>query len=491
MRPGRVTVVGLGPAGPDLLTAAAVEAIASVPAGRRFLRTARHPSAAAVEGAETFDDVYESAPSIDGVYATIVERLVAVAGDGGGDVLYAVPGSPAVAERTVELLRADARVDVEVVPALSFLDLAWARLGVDPFAAGVRVVDGHRFAVEAAGERGPLLVGQCDSRAVLSEIKLAFEDADATPPSAVVLQRLGLPDESMVEVAWEDLDRAGAVEPDHLTSLWLPVVAAPVAVELAGFVEVVRRLREECPWDREQTHETLTKYVLEEAYEVVDAISTLGHEGGVDHLEEELGDLLLQVVLHAAIATQAGAFTLADVARGITEKMVRRHPHVFGDVAVDGVDDVHRNWEAIKAAEQGRAAGQGSVLDGVPGSLPALAYAAKLSKRAASIGFDWRVAAPVFDKVREELDELEAEPSADELGDVLFSVVNVARHLGHDPEAALRGAATKFRRRFALVEREAAARGLDLRTADEALVDELWEAAKAATAPGVDVASGP
>jgi MazG family protein len=225
----------------------------------------------------------------------------------------------------------------------------------------------------------------------------------------------------------------------------------------------------------------LRPYVLEEAYEVVDAITSLGAGGSIDHLEEELGDLLLQVVLHAAIAAQAGNFTLADVARGITEKMVRRHPHVFGTVEVSGADEVHRNWEAIKAAEKGRAPGEGSVLDGVPGSLPALSYAAKLSKRAAGVGFDWRVLAPVFDKVREELGELEAEPaSADELGDVLFSMVNLARHLGHDPEAALRGAATKFRRRFELVEREAADRGIDLATADEALVDDLWEAAKVA-----------
>lgn len=470
---GRVTVVGLGPAGPELVTSAALTAVAAVPPGRRFVRTTRHPSASVVEGATSFDEIYERADAIEEVYAAIVEALVAAAAD--GDVVYAVPGSPAVAERTVELLRTDARVDVVVVPALSFLDLAWTCLRVDPFAAGVRVVDGHRFAAEAAGERGPLLVGQCDSAAVLSEIKLAFEDD--VPPSVTVLQRLGLPDQSIVDIAWEDLDHPGVVTPDHLTSLWIPTLAAPVAAELVTFAEVVRRLREECPWDREQTHASLTKYVLEEAYEVVDAIA----EGSVDHLEEELGDLLLQVVLHAAIATQAGDFTLADVARGVTEKMVRRHPHVFGTVEVSGAADVHRNWEAIKAEEKGRVVGEGSVLDGIPGSLPALAYAAKVSKRAASVGFDWRVLQPVFDKVREEIGELEEDPSADELGDVLFSVVNVARHLGHDPEAALRGAATKFRRRFEHVERAAAARGVDLATADESFLDELWGEAKIAT----------
>ncbi|HUP87624.1 MAG TPA: nucleoside triphosphate pyrophosphohydrolase [Acidimicrobiales bacterium] len=469
---GRVVVVGLGPGGPELVTAAALDAIAR--SSRRFVRTSRHPSAGVVEPAVSFDHVYESSASMDEVYATIVERLVAEASSAPGDVLYAVPGSPAVAERSVQLLVADGRVDVDVVPALSFLDLAWVRLGVDPFASGVRIVDGHRFAVEAAGERGPLLVGQCDSRAVLSEIKLAFEDHE--PASVVVLQRLGLQDESVTTVAWHDLDRV--VEPDHLTSLWIPSLAAPVAAELVAFAQVVQRLREECPWDREQTHASLTKYVLEEAYEVVDAI----HEGSVDHLEEELGDLLLQVVLHAAIAAQAGDFTLADVARGISEKMVRRHPHVFGDVSVADADEVHRNWEQIKRQERedgSKPERAASALDGIPGSLPALSYAAKLSKRAAAVGFDWRVLAPVFDKVREELAELEADPSADELGDVLFSVVNVARHLGHDPEGALRGAATKFRRRFELVEQAAEARGLDLASAEESLVDDLWEQAKA------------
>ncbi|HET9442070.1 MAG TPA: MazG nucleotide pyrophosphohydrolase domain-containing protein, partial [Acidimicrobiales bacterium] len=316
---GRVVVVGLGPAGAELMTAAARDAVGRVP--HRYLRTTRHPSAAAVGPAASFDALYESAASLDDVYSGIVEALVEAAG-AHGEVLYAVPGSPAVAERSVELLRADGRVAVEVVPAVSFLDLAWDRLGIDPLAEGVRLVDGHRFAVEAAGDRGPMLVAQCDTRLVLSEIKLAFDDEAGMPGHAVVLQRLGLPDERVVTVGWDDLDRE--VEPDHLTAVYLPQLAAPVGAELVHFAEVVRTLRERCPWDRKQTHASLTRFVLEEAYEVVEAVES----GDVDHLAEELGDLLLQVFLHAAIAAQAGDFTLSDVARGITEKMVRRHPHV-------------------------------------------------------------------------------------------------------------------------------------------------------------------
>ena len=227
---GYTVVVGLGPAGPELLNGATLDALRRVP--RRYLRPGRHPAAAAVTDASTFDEVYDSARSLEEVYGRIVDALVEAAAD--GDVVYAVPGSPLVAERSVELLRADPRVAVEMVPAMSFLDLAWARLGVDPVAAGVRLVDGRRFAVEAAGERGPLLVAQCDARHVLSDVKLAVDDG----PDVQVLQRLGLPDESVTTVAWDDLDRA--VEPDHLTCLYLPVLAAPVAGEVAAFAELVR-----------------------------------------------------------------------------------------------------------------------------------------------------------------------------------------------------------------------------------------------------------
>ncbi|MGH9264388.1 MAG: MazG nucleotide pyrophosphohydrolase domain-containing protein, partial [Acidimicrobiales bacterium] len=320
--PSTVVVVGLGPAGPDLITVAAGEAIASVP--HRYLRTSRHPAAVAVPGAVSFDPVYETAATLDDVYAGIVDALAEAAAEH-GTVLYAVPGSPLVAERTVELLRQDERVAVQVVPALSFLDLAWAALGVDPLAEGVRVVDGRRFAVEAAGERGPLLVAQCDTRQVLSDVKLSTEDLG----EVTVLQRLGLPDQSVTTVAWADLDKE--VEPDHLTSLWLPAAAPPVAREVARFDQLVHTLRQRCPWDREQTHRTLTRHLLEETYEVLEAIEALDLEAGVgfDHLEEELGDLLFQVVFHATLAAEEGHFTLADVARGIHDKLVHRHPHVF------------------------------------------------------------------------------------------------------------------------------------------------------------------
>jgi tetrapyrrole methylase family protein / MazG family protein len=467
---GRVVVVGLGPGPADLVTPDTLAAMERHE--RRFVRTMRHPSSSVLpEGTVSFDDLYDSAATFDEVYRQIVETLVRAASE--GDVLYAVPGSPRVLERTVDLLleRRD-DVEVDVRPAVSFLDVVWSRLQVDPFAEGVRLVDGHVFAERAAGERGPLLVAHCHANWVLSDIKLAYERE--TPDRAVLLHHLGLDDELIVDVSWDRIDQT--IEADHLTSLWIPEAAAPVGAELVRFAEVVRRLREECPWDRQQTHESLVRYVIEETYEVVEAIASADPA----LLEEELGDLLLQVFLHSAIAAQAGEFTIADVAHAISEKMIRRHPHVFGDVAVDDADHVARNWEQIKAAEKGTTDTPSSVLDGVPGSLPALAYASELGRKAAKVGFDWPDVDGVWAKVDEELAELRDDPtSLDEMGDVLFAVSNLARHLGLDAEGALRAAASKFRDRFEVVERLARQRGFDLAAADLATLDALWDEAKA------------
>jgi tetrapyrrole methylase family protein / MazG family protein len=490
-----VVVVGLGPAGPELVTAEAAQVIAAAPPGARFLRTSRHPAAAAVPGARAFDDLYEAADSFDAVYAGIVDALVEATEDqassGGGPVVYAVPGSPSVAEATVGLLRADPRVEVRTVPGVSFLDLAWDRLGVDPMAAGVRLVDAAAFPVEAAGSTGPLIVGQCWNRDLLSGLKLAV--AEAPESGAVLLHHLGLPDEAVVAVSWSDLDRA--LEPDHLTSVWIPQLAAPVGAELLRLAELVRTLRQRCPWDREQTHSSLTRHLLEESYEVLEAIEGLDRDGrrtpaAFAHLEEELGDLLFQVYFHATLAAEEGQFGLADVARGIHDKLVGRHPHVFGDVAVDSAEQVVTNWERIKKKEKGRR----SVMDGVPGNLPALHHADKVQRRAGSVGFDWDGVEGPLAKIDEELAEvrtaLAAHPARPgqvpdpevkaEIGDLLFSVVNVARHAGVDPEAALRASSAEFVRRFRLVEERAGAEGVDMDAADLATLDRLWNEVKAA-----------
>lgn len=391
----KVIVAGLGPAGPELITGAVRDAIGQTT--RRFVRTRRHPAAVAVDPAESFDAIYDQASSLEEVYQAIADRLASEAevGGAGGDVLYAVPGSPLVAERTVELLRSMPGVELAVLAGLSFADLVWDRLGIDPLAAGVRLVDGRRFAVDAAGERGPLLVAQCDAPHVLSDIKLAALDSldrsgtgEASQP-VVVLQRLGLPDEQVFEVAWADLDHA--VEPDHLTSLYVAELGAPVAREVARFADLATELRRRCPWDQEQTHQSLRGHLLEETYEVLEALDAVDPDNltGYGELEEELGDLLYQIVFHSVLAAEAGQFTLADVAQGIHDKLKSRHPHVFGlpgsePVEVEDAEEVLVNWEAIKRDQKGRS----SVMDGIPPGLPALLFADKVVHKARSVGVE-------------------------------------------------------------------------------------------------------
>jgi tetrapyrrole methylase family protein / MazG family protein len=474
----RVVVVGLGPGGHEHVTVETRQAIERVP--HRYLRTARHPSADLVPSAATFDHLYEAADRFADVYAAIVDALVAAAAEH-GEVLYAVPGSPLVLERSVGALLVDRRVDCMVLPAMSFLDVAWARLGVDPVEAGVRLVDGQEFALAAAGSTGALLIAHTHARWVLSDIKLAVEATGDEP--VVVLQRLGTPAERITHTTWSELDRA--VEPDHLTSVYVPALGVPVGAGYVRFHQLARTLRERCPWDREQTHASLVPYLVEETFELVDAIEALDPDDPATDaaLIEELGDLLYQIEFHATLAEQGGRFSIVDVTDGIHDKLVRRHPHVFGDVAAHDAGTVVANWEEIKRAEKGRA----SVFDGVARSLPALAYAQHLARKAAKVGFDWPDVDGPLAKVDEELAELRAAIAggdaarvADELGDLVVAAVNVARHAGVDAELAGRAAASKFRRRFEGVEALAEARGVDLRAADLAALDALWDEVKAA-----------
>jgi tetrapyrrole methylase family protein/MazG family protein len=486
----RVVVVGLGPGSPAHVTAETLDEIERIPL--RFVRTRRHPSAHLVPDAVSFDEVYESADTYADVYTELAGRIVEAAIDA-GEVLYAVPGSPLVLERSVGHLVDDDRVECTVLPAMSFLDVAYARLGIDPVEIGLRLVDGHDFAVAAAGERGPLLVAHAHAGWVLSDIKLAVEDASGDE-EVVILQRLGTPDEVITHTTWAELDRT--VEPDHLTTLYIPQLATPVGAEYVRFHQLARTLREQCPWDIEQTHHTLIPYLIEETYELVDALEAVntsdtntGDPSADEHLVEELGDLLYQIEFHATIAEQQGRFTIADVARGVHDKLVRRHPHVFGDTVVDGTETVVRNWDAIKRAEKGRGptfdGTSEGVFDGIPGSFPSLSYAHEVQKKAAKVGFDWPDVGGALAKIVEEAAELgeaavASEPDAvrDELGDLLFAVVNVARHLAVDPESALRAAAQKFRARFEAVEALARSRNLELATLDLDQLDALWEQVK-------------
>ena len=303
-----------------------------------------------------------------------------------------------------------------------------------------------------------------------------------------LLQRLYPADHPVGRFGATEGPTVGELTADALTA---PLYLGPVAREAAvaspwamPWISHRLLLPDGCPWDREQTHETLRNHLLEEAYEVYDALA----DGATSALAEELGDLLLQVVLHAQLAAEAGVFDLTDVNAAIAAKIVRRHPHVFGDAEVRTSGDVNRQWERIKADER-RADGEDGTstpkgaLDGVSRSLPALAASQEMQERAANIGYEWPSVEGVLDKVHEELAELRAAATpaeqAEEYGDLLFVLVNVARWQGIEAEAALRSANDKFRRRFASVERQARDRDVALKDLSFDELDALWDAAKA------------
>jgi MazG family protein len=298
-------------------------------------------------------------------------------------------------------------------------------------------------------------------------------------PSEHVVGRFGDPQTTTVgELTADDLGR-----PLYLA----PVAPVANAASPWGMPWISDRLRapDGCPWDREQTHQSLRAHLLEEAYEVYDALES----GATPELAGELGDLLLQVVLHAQLAAEQGVFDMTDVWAAIATKIVRRHPHVFGEAEARTAGDVNRQWERIKASERAAAADESgedearSALDGISRSLPALAASQEMQERAAHLGYDWPSIDGVLDKVREEVGELvEAEDDAhraEELGDLLFVLTNVGRKTGIEVEGALRAANEKFRRRFRHVERAAAARGVALRECSFEELDALWDAAKA------------
>jgi tetrapyrrole methylase family protein / MazG family protein len=479
----RVVIVGLGPGPRNTVTQATLDAIERIDV--QFVRTKRHPTADLMPKATSFDSLYDTLPTFEDVYGAITEAVV-VAALKHGEVLYAVPGSPLILESSVVQLRADSRVEVQVLPALSFLDLAWEALGIDPVNAGVRLIDGHRFALEASGERGPLLVAQVHADWVLSDVKLSHESANGNEP-VVLLHHLGLPDQRVEHTTWQELDRV--LPADHLTTLYIAQMAEPVSGELARLHQLARTLREQCPWDREQTHDSLIKHLIEETYEVVDAIEALDADDPAtdEAFIEELGDLLYQVEFHATIAEQQGRFSMADVARSIHDKLVRRHPHVFGDVVANSANDVVQTWDEVKRSEKKSADGTASsTFTGVAKSGPSLQYATKIQKRAADVGFDWPNADGAFEKIVEESAEIrqavalnsDPETVRMELGDLLFSVVNLSRHLGHDAEQALRGASDKFRHRFEQVEQLALSRDIDLAKAPLEQLDALWDEVK-------------
>jgi len=482
-----ITVVGLGPGDAGLITRQAWHLLSA--ADTVYLRTRRHP---AVEGLpahlrlHSFDDIYDTAGDFAAVYRRIADEVLRLGA--AGDVVYAVPGHPYVGEATVAAIArgaAGAGLAVRIVAGLSFVEPTLTALGVDAL-DGLQLFD----AIELAGylyppvnPDVPLLLGQVYSRLLAGEVKAALMSIYPAEQPVVLVHAAGEADETVERLALHEIDHSQRI--DHLTSLYVP--ALPVKAGLTALAETVAVLRgpNGCPWDQEQTPQSLREGFLEEAYEVLAALDAADD----DNLREELGDLLYHILMQTTLAAEAEAFTLTEVIAGIEAKLKRRHPHVWGDWQVSSSADVLRNWEVLKEREKsarGQSGASASTLDGIPPALPALARSQKIQTRAARTGFDWPDIEGVFAKLDEEVAEVRAAATADdkraELGDVLFVIVNLARWLGVDAETALRETNERFGRRFRGVEQLAVARGLDLPALSFAELDALWNEAKAALA---------
>jgi tetrapyrrole methylase family protein/MazG family protein len=475
-----IIIVGLGPGDPTQITREAWQVLSE--AEEVYLRTRRHPAVPHLPPhlrVHSFDHVYEERAHYAEIYAAIAEEILAL-GQRPIGVVYAVPGHPCVGEATTSLIAAEARargMPLRIVAGLSFVEAACAALGLDPLERGLQVADAmliarqHHPALEA--DR-PAILGQIASRALASDVKLTLMNLYPDDHEVTVVQRAGLPGQRLIRLPLYELDRA--VEFDDLTALYVPPLAGPCS--FTSLQEVVARLRAPngCPWDREQTHQSLRSDLLEETYEVLDALDAEDTAA----LREELGDLLLHVAMHTQIATEEGEFRLPDVAVGIADKLIRRHPHVFGDAPVKDQADILRNWEAIKRRERSDNGGEaGSLLDGIPKTLPALAQAQAYLGRAARVGLGIVADEERYATVERALRALRAgeKGSEERLTEALFALAALARGRGVDAEAALRGLNAKFAARVARAEALAQEAGQDLSALTQKEQADWWNRA--------------
>ena len=465
----RLTVVGLGPGNPRLVSREGWSVLET--ASTVYLRTATHPAVAGLPPdleLVSFDAYYERYPDFRDVYRAIVDRLSSLP----PGAVYAVPGDPCVGEATVQGLR-QIGIKLRLIPGISFIEPSLAALELDAL-DGLVIADAIGLGESHHPPFPPdlgVLVSQLHSPFLAAELKLTLMNQYPEGHPVVLIHRASMPDERIERLVLHEIDASDSI--GDLTSLYIS--ALPVASSFETLQNTVARLRapDGCPWDREQTHRSLRKHLLEEAYEALTALD----EDDLDGLQEELGDLLLQIVLQVQIATEQFGFKMADVVAAIQAKLIRRHPHVFGDLQVSSVDEVLQNWEHFKERETGS-----GPLAGVPLSLPALAQAAELQGRASRLGFDWPRVEGVLEKIQEELSEIEAAGNAEgraaEIGDLLFTVVNYARLLEADPEAELRQANQRFRNRFDRMTALSRAHGSRLEDLPPEQMDRLWEAVK-------------
>jgi tetrapyrrole methylase family protein/MazG family protein len=501
---GSIIVVGLGPARWEDVTLEARDTL--LEATTIICRTLRHPTVDALSRLrpdltlESFDSLYESAPSFTELYPQMVDALLqrSTVLPQGERLVYAVPGHPLIAEESVRLLRLSAPqqgVSVRLVSGLSFLEPVCAALDLDPLARDLQLLDATALAeIPAPTLMGailpthPVMIAQAYNRRLASGIKLALTELYPDEWEVMVVRAAGQPgEETVTRVALVELDRGDFL--DHLSTVYVPPLPLLDAVRVPeGLRNIVHQLRapEGCPWDRAQTHQSLRRYVLEEAYEVAEILDEWDESPELaERLADELGDLLLQVYLQAEIADQEDLFHIGDVYQAVSEKLIRRHPHVFSDTSVRDAAHVARNWEAIKREERaakGEDVAAESILLGIPRAAPALFQAHELGRKAARAGFDWDSSDDALSKVVEEVGEVAGAKTEEErrleLGDLLLALATLARHLQIEPEEALRQANERFRKRFNAMEERAHQESRPLTSLSKEDWLEWWDAAK-------------
>jgi len=452
-----------------------------------FLRTKEHPVVDELEKEgfqyHSFDSIYEKNEQFEMVYEEICETLLSMKDY--EELIYGVPGHPLVAERTVQLLLnrgKDAGIEMEVIGGQSFLDDVFTALHIDPI-EGFQLLDATDLKLSELQLRQHMLIGQVYDSFMASNVKLTFMERLPYNYDVYIVTAAGSKEESIRKVPLVELDRE--TELSNLTSVYIPPVADDTILykDFNKLRAIIAELRgpNGCPWDLKQTHESLKKYLIEEAYEVIEAIQ----EGDIDHLVEELGDVLLQVLLHAQIGEDDGYFSIDDVIEGLSAKMVRRHPHVFGDKTAETAEDVVKNWQEIKQEEKGEKTT--SILGEVGTSLPTILRAFELQKKAAQVGFDWPDVSGAWEKLKEEIGEFEQEiksgrneQAVKEFGDILFALVNIARFYEINPDEALFMTNQKFIRRFHYIEEKVEESGKPFTDYQLKELDHFWDEAKKA-----------
>ena len=478
-----IKIVGLGPGAPESLTIGAVEALEN--SKNLYFRTEKHPTVdylkKRLESFNTCDNYYEEGHSFDEVYSNIAKNIIKEYKKS-GELVYAVPGHPLVAERSVvNLINLCKENDIEykILPAVSFIDAMMDRLQIDPI-EGLKIIDAFDIKNQILDKRIGTIITQVYNPLIASEVKFELLEYYNDETEIYYVRAAGIEgEESIRKIPIYELDMQEDI--DYLTSVYIPkdVNNKKDFYDLIHTIEMLRG-EDGCSWDREQTHESIKNSLLEEAYEVVEAIE----DENIDGLIEELGDVLLQVVFHSVIGKEDGYFNVSDVIETITNKMIYRHPHVFKNKTDATSDEVLDSWDELKKKEKNYET-LTEEINGIAKTLPSLTKAHKVQKKVSKVGFDFENINEAVKKIEEEIREVldvykdnNREKIIDEMGDLLFACVNLSRLLNVDEEEALNKSTKKFIKRFKFIEDNILKQGKDFNNVTLDEMNTLWEYSK-------------